>query len=591
MTMSTTEASMLPPGWPAMSIAEAHARLAAPGHPLEVEEVEIRGARTRVWRNQPATVGAVALHAQRYADREFLVYEDERITYGAFLRAVAAFAAELESRGVRTGDRVAIAMRNLPEWAAAFYGASALGAIVTPLNAWWTGSELVYGLEDSGAKVAVVDAERLQRLAETEAALPALERIYVCRAETANHHPRAARWDEVVGPTGAWETLPDRPPPAPTGAADDPATLFYTSGTTGRPKGVLSSHRGFNSNILTLMAVGARRFLRRGETPPAPALDAPQRTSLLCVPLFHVAGCQAALNCTLFAGGRLVMMRRFDPVRAFELIARERVSQAGGVTAIAWQLVEHPARADHDLSSLEMINYGGAPCPPELLRRIVQTFPGVQCRQGWGMTETNGTVTSNNSEDFLNRPESCGVPAATAELQIRDTADGSTVLPTGATGEVWAKGPMCAIGYWNRPDATAETFVDGWVRTGDLGRLDEEGFCYIVDRAKDVLIRGGENISCIEVENALYTHPAVIDAAVVGVPHRVLGEEPAAVVALRPGASATEAELRAHVAAQLAAFKAPVQIRFWPEALPRNATGKVLKAELRRLFVDGQAPA
>jgi long-chain acyl-CoA synthetase len=570
-----------------MSIAEAHARLTAPGAPLETEEVEVRGARIRTWKHQPATLRSVLEHARRFADREFLVFEDERIGYAAFLNAVAVFARELQAAGVHPGDRVAIAMRNLPEWPLAFYAAAAVGAIVTPLNAWWTGAELAYGLSDSGAKVAILDGERLERLGLSLAECPALARIYLAGGEAAG----ATSLETVVGPSRAWAELPETALPDLALEADDPATIFYTSGTTGLPKGVLASHRGFNSNILTLAAVGARRLLRRGETPPPPQANAPQRTILLCVPLFHVAGCQAALNCTLFGGNRLIMMRKFDAERAFELIERERITQAGGVTAIAWQLVEHPARTAYDLSSLEMINYGGAPCPPELLRRLADAFPGVQARQGWGMTETNGTVTSNSGEDFLNRPESCGPAAATAELQVRDPADGRTVLPTGAVGEIWSKGPMSAIGYWNRPEATAETFVDGWVRTGDLGYVDEEGFCFIVDRAKDLLIRGGENISCIEVENALYAHPAVIDAAVVGVPHRTMGEEPAAVVALRPGASASEAELKAHVAARLAAFKAPVQIRFWPDALPRNAAGKILKHELRLLFAKDREPA
>jgi long-chain acyl-CoA synthetase len=212
-------------------------------------------------------------------------------------------------------------------------------------------------------------------------------------------------------------------------------------------------------------------------------------------------------------------------------------------------------------------------------------------RQNLGMTETNASVTTNIGEDFLHRPESCGPAAATAEVQIRDPDDGMTVLPVGAPGEIWAKGPMTAIGYWNRPQATAETFVDGWVRTGDLGRLDAEGFCYILDRAKDMLIRGGENISCAEVENVLYNHPAVAEAAVVGLPHRVLGEEPAAVVRLRPGMSAGEAELRAHVADQLAAFKAPVRILITSEPLPRNPTGKILKPEVRKLLAEAGAAA
>ena len=253
---------------------------------------------------------------------------------------------------------------------------------------------------------------------------------------------------------------------------------------------------------------------------------------------------------------------------------------------IAWQLIEHPARKDYDLSSLESVAYGGAPSAPELVRRISEAFPKSQPGQGWGMTETCATVTSNGAEDYVNRPDSCGPAAPVAELKIMDPADGETELPVGQVGELWAKGPMVVKAYWNKPEATAQTFVDGWVRTGDLARLDEEGFCYIIDRAKDMLIRGGENIYCVEVENVLYDHPAVMDAAIVGVPHKTLGEEPAAVVTLKPGAEATEQELRAHVAEHLAAFKVPIAVKFWHETLPRNPNGKILKNELKKLFED-----
>jgi long-chain acyl-CoA synthetase len=261
------------------------------------------------------------------------------------------------------------------------------------------------------------------------------------------------------------------------------------------------------------------------------------------------------------------------------------------VPTIAWQLIEHPARQNYDLSSLESVAYGGAPSAPELVRRLRETFPKSQPGQGWGMTETCATVTSNGSEDYINRPDSCGPAAAVARLEIRDPEDGKTVLPAGAVGELWSFGPMNCKGYWNKPEATAQTYVAGWVRTGDLARLDEEGFCFIIDRAKDMLIRGGENIYCVEVENVLYDHPAIMDAAVVGKPHRTLGEEPAAVVTLKPGAEATEEELRAHVAERLAAFKVPVEIRFWRETLPRNPNGKILKSELKKLFEAEKAPA
>jgi len=264
------------------------------------------------------------------------------------------------------------------------------------------------------------------------------------------------------------------------------------------------------------------------------------------------------------------------------IIEREKVNVTGGVPTIAWQLIEHPDREKYDLSSLESIAYGGAPSAPELVRKIYDIF-GALPGNGWGMTETSATVTTHSAEDYLNRPTSAGPAVAVADLEIRGE-DGTTVLPTGTVGELWARGPMIVKGYWNKPEATAATFVDGWVRTGDLARIDEEGFLFIVDRAKDVIIRGGENIYSSEVENVLYDHPAVTDAALVGIAHHTLGEEPAAVVHLAPGTSASEAELQSWVRAHLAAFKVPVRIVFCDETLPRNANGKILKKDLKALF-------
>jgi long-chain acyl-CoA synthetase len=273
------------------------------------------------------------------------------------------------------------------------------------------------------------------------------------------------------------------------------------------------------------------------------------------------------------------------------LIEREKVSSTGGVPTIAWQLIEHPARSKYDLSSLVAVTYGGAPSAPELVRKIGETFPGSAPGNGWGMTETTATFTSHLGKDYENRPDSAGPAAPVGEMEIRDPADGVTVLPAGSVGELWVKGPQVVKGYWNKPQATAETFVDGWLRTGDLARVDEEGFLFIIDRAKDMLIRGGENIYCVEVENVLYDHPAVMDAAIVGIPHKTLGEEAGAVVTLKPGGVATEAELRAFVRARLAAFKVPVKIVFWPEMLPRNANGKIVKTELKKVFQPKAEPA
>jgi long-chain acyl-CoA synthetase len=493
---------------------------------------------------------------------------------------------------VRKGDRVAVIMRNLPEWPVAFFAAVLTGAIVTPLNAWWTGPELQYGLADSGTKVAIVDDERLERIAPHLDACPDLARVFVTRLAGEPADARVRRLEEVIGPVNGWGALEPLPTPeVPLGPEDD-ATILYTSGTTGKPKGALGTHRNMTSNIGAGGVSGARNFLRAGQ--PLPEADPhklPQRVTLLVVPMFHATGLSATLCPLVNSGGKIVLMRRWDAEPAMQLIEREKVMSTGGVPTIAWQLIEHPARTKYDLSSLQAVTYGGAPSAPELVRRIAETFPGSAPGNGWGMTETTATFTSHLGKDYENRPDSAGPAAPVGEMQIRDPADGKTVLAAGAVGELWVKGPQVVKGYWNKPEATAETFVDGWLRTGDLARIDEEGFLFIIDRAKDMLIRGGENIYCVEVENVLYEHPAVMDAALVGLPHKTLGEEPAAVVHLRPGGEATEQELRDLVRSRLAAFKVPVKVVFWPETLPRNANGKILKTELKKVFAEQAEPA
>ncbi|WP_439545471.1 class I adenylate-forming enzyme family protein [Sandarakinorhabdus sp.] len=569
--------------WPAMSIAEAHDLLTAPGAPFEMETVPINGRATRAWKNAPPSLAHCFAAGRAHGDKIFLVLEEERVSYEAFARATLALAERLRADGLAKGDRVAVVMRNLPEWPVAFYAASLCGAIVTPLNAWWTGGELEYGLTDSGTKILLIDAERYNRIAEHLPNCPVLERIYVTRAsEQELGDPRAVRLESVIGRPMSWAALPDRaiPDDALSLQPEDDATIFYTSGTTGKPKGALGTHRNICSNIMASGCSQARSILRRGEALPAPDPQAPQKATLLSVPFFHATGCHAVLNPSLVAGAKLVLMRKWDVARAMQLIEEERISSAGGVPTIAWQILEHPDRHKYDLSSLETVSYGGAPSAPELVRQIAGQFkakPG----NGWGMTETSATFTHHMAEDYEHRPDSCGPPVPVCDLEVRD-ADGK-VLPPGTVGELYGYGPNVVKLYWNKPEATAATFIDGWVRTGDLARIDEEGFCYIIDRAKDMLIRGGENIYCVEVENALYEHPAVMDAALVGRPHKTLGEEPVAFVTLAAGASASEDELRAFVAARQAAFKVPVAVHFMDEPLPRNANGKILKTELKKL--------
>ena len=568
--------------FPAMSLAQADAALTRPGSPFETQERDIRGVRTRVWKNAPPTMRELFLLARSHGSKTFVVYDDERVSYEAFGRAALAIAAALQQAGVKKGDRVAIAMRNLPEWPAAFFGCLLAGGVATPLNAWWTGPELQYGLNDSGAKIAFVDRERLERLFEHLHNCPALERVFVSRENEEVAHPSVTKLESIVGAVNSWNLLPDRPLPDVALDPEDDATILYTSGTTGKPKGALGTHRNCTTSVLVRPFGMARGFLRRGEPLPPPDPNAPQKSSLMVVPLFHVTGCHAAMIPSLAMGAKIVFMHKWDPELAMDLIQRERITGAGGVPTIVWQLLEHPALGKYDLSSLESFAYGGAPAAAELVSRLKQKFPNAVLGTGWGMTETSGAFTGHQAEDYVLHPTSCGPALPTGDMKIVD--DAGRELPTGGVGELWVKGPNVVKGYWRNPDATAATFVDGWLRTGDIARLDDEGFCYILDRAKDMLIRGGENIYCIEVENALHEHPAVIDAALVAIPHHSLGEEPGAVVTLKPGTAASEDELRAFVAERLAAFKVPVKILFSADMLPRNPTGKILKSELKRLF-------
>lgn len=566
-----------PAGWPFVSREDCKRILTAPGARFEMEEIDICGVCTRVWKNAPPNLRYIAELGRSHGSREFVIYEQERMTYDGWYRAVARLAGEFQRIGVVKGDRVALAMRNLPEWPVVFFAAVTIGAICVPLNAWWTGHELAYGLQNSGAKVLVCDSERIDRIIPHLPECPELEQVFVARHE-GEYGPKTGALEDIIGTPPDYGKLPEAQIPAVEILPDDDATIFYTSGTTGKPKGALGTHRNLCSNILSSGYNVACAFMRRAEVPPEPE----PKTGLTVIPLFHVTACSAGLMGNVAAGNTLVFMYRWDPVEAFKIIEREKVSSTGGVPTIAWQLLEHPERKNYDLSSLQAIGYGGAPAAPELVRKIREEF-GALPGNGWGMTETMATVTGHSSEDYLNRPTSCGPPVAVSDLKIMDL-DGKREMPVGEIGELWARGPQIVKGYWRNPEATAETFIDGWVRTGDLAWLDDEGFCYIADRAKDMIIRGGENIYSSEVENVLYDHPAVMDAALIGLPHRTLGEEPAAVVHLAPGTTASEGELKQWVEQRLAKFKVPVRIVFSAETLPRNANGKILKNDLRALF-------
>jgi len=557
-----------------LSYDDAAAQVTAPGQRFEMEEIDIRGVPTKVFKNAPRNLRQIFDTARTRSDATFLVYEDERWTFDDVMAAVDGLAAALVERyGVTKGDRVSIGMRNYPEWVISFAAITSIGAVSVSLNAWWTEDELDYALEDSGSKVLIADVERVERSRDSAGRL-GIATIGV-RLPSGADHAGTDRWEDVVV---AGATMPDVDIDP-----DDDATILYTSGTTGRPKGAVSTHRAI-TNALT--AFGCRAAIDRARRPdaPTPGADGTPPAFILIVPLFHVTGCVPVMLSCFSSGIKLVIMYKWDPERALELIEREKVTNFVGVPTQSWDLLESPSFSERDTSSLISVGGGGAPAPPQLVARVDSSFKKARPSLGYGMTETNAYGPGNNGDDYVQRPTSTGRVVPVMEIEVRDPE--GTTLPIGELGEIWFKGPMLIRGYWNKPNATAETIVDGWLRTGDLGRLDEEGFVYVTDRAKDMVLRGGENVYCAEVEAAIYEHPAVYEAAVFGVPHERLGEEVAAAVFVRPGETLTVEELQAHVRERLAPFKVPSRIAMVNEALPRNPAGKILKRELRDAFTD-----
>jgi long-chain acyl-CoA synthetase len=557
-----------------MTYHEACAAVCAPGTPFEIVETEVLGARSKVFAGTPPNLVVLFSLAAARTD-DFIVYEDERWPMQRVLELAGQIGHGLVNElGVEHGDRVAIAMRNYPEWIAAFVAITSIGAIAVPLNAWWVTDEIVFALDDSGAKVVLADDERLARLDEAPAgAITAT--VVAVRAESPLGEGVVALADLLT--PGATMPVVDVAP-------DDDATILYTSGTTGLPKGAVSTHRAVLS---ALMSFAARAMVGALREPGDPDPDQPQTAFMLCVPLFHVTGLVPVMLGSFVSGAKLVVTHRWDPDRALELIERERVTNFVGVPTMSWDLLEAKTFHDRDTSSLRSVGGGGAPMPPELVKRIDDNFAKGRPGLGYGMTETNAYGPQNAGDDFVSHPTSTGRAVPIMDLKVTDP-EGNT-LPTGETGEIWFRSPSLIRGYWNRPDATAETIVDGWLRSGDIGRIDDEGFVYVSDRAKDMVLRGGENIYCAEVEATIYEHPAVYEAAVYGVPDERLGEQLACHVMVRDGRDLTVGELQQFVGERLARFKVPTLVTIVREQLPRNASGKILKRDLRDAMVAGTA--
>jgi long-chain acyl-CoA synthetase len=558
-----------------MSIShqEAISQLTASGSPFETHRIQVGGVEVTAFKNAPGSLREVFNLSRSRGETVFLVYEDERWTFSETMNHVDAIAAMLVHKyGVKKGDRVAIAMRNYPEWVMSFAAILSIGAISVSFNAWWTEDENDFALEDCGAKVLLCDEERAERSTKSVARL-GIHGV-VCRSlkplPTGFDH-----WEDSIMLGEAMPVVEISP--------DDDATILYTSGTTGRPKGAVSTHR---SIIQALMAFSCRttiqnlRYPKDAKDPNGPPSLVP--AFILVVPLFHVTGCIPVMMSCFVGGLKLVIMYKWEPERALQLIEREQITNFVGVPTQSWDLLECPNFSKYDVSSLTNVGGGGAPAPPELVKRVATNFKKGQPGIGYGMTETNAYGPQNTGPDYISHPTSTGRGVPILEIETRND-DGQRLGPN-EIGEIWFKGPHLIRGYWNRPEATAETIVDGWLRSGDLGKIDEEGFVYVLDRAKDMVLRAGENIYSAEVEASIYELAQIYECAVFGLPHERLGEEVACVIMLKPGVTLNADEVRAHVAKNLAGFKVPSRIAFVLEPLPRNASGKILKRELRDTF-------
>ncbi|MBA3810464.1 MAG: acyl--CoA ligase [Caulobacteraceae bacterium] len=552
-------------------LKRAWTELTAPGAPFEIAIVEVGGIALRAYRHAPPDIRALWLSTGAFADRTYLVYRGERLTYGQAHAQADAIAGWLAARGVASGDRVAIAMRNYPEWLLVYWACVSMGVAVVGMNAWWVAEEMDYAIRDCAPKAIFCDPERLARIAECPGLTDGIE-VVVTRLD--EPPPGSVAWSEVIGS--------DLAMPAADIDPDADACIFYTSGTTGFPKGARLTHRGCLANLMSMAFSGqvqALATMRATGVQPDPGAPVPIPIALLPTPLFHVTANNCAAYAVTAAGGTLVLMHRWDPGEALELIERERVTAFAGVPVMARELIGHPDLPRRDTSSLLTLGGGGAQLQPDLVGRIDAEVATARPNTGYGMTETCGIITAVAADFFIDKPDSCGPAMPCYEYKCVD--DEGRAVPPGALGELWVRGVQVIKGYLNRPEETAQAITDGWLHTGDVARVDEDGFIFIVDRKKDMVLRGGENVYCAEVEASIHRHPAVAECCVFGVVDERLGEEVGAAIVLRAGENLGPRELRAHCEGIMARHKIPRYLWFLADPIPRNASGKFLKRQLR----------
>ena len=552
------------------------AQLTAPGAPFELAEEVVDGRTVRVYRNAFRTLPELLSSARAHGDKPFISYLGETWTFDRFFAEVDAVVAQLRAWDVKPGDRVAIAMRNRPEWAVVLVATGLIGAVPAPLNSFGLGEELHAALADVEPCVFACDNDRLTRIGGDT-------RVAGCRilCVGATELPAgAADYQSVVSQAAEPPALPELGP-------DDPALILFTSGATSRAKGALSSQRSVCQALFNIDFIGAFSGMTSPEAVAALMARGLTPTTLTAVPLFHVSGLHAQLLNSLRNGRRLVFVNRWDPAQAIEVIQAERITQFNGAPSMVMQLLSQPGFDDPaQTGTLMGLGFGGAGLFQRVIDELQRRRPNSMSGVGFGLTETNGVGAAASGTLFAYKPHSSGVLSPIVDVRIADAL--GQALPTGEQGEVWLRGVTVMQGYWRDPAATAAAMSEGWFRSGDVGYLDDEGFIFIVDRIKDVINRSGEKIAAAEVESCLLQLPEVLEAAVFAVPDEDTGEMVAAVVSVHEGCKLDAQAVRAHVAANLAAYKVPAVVQVVTEALPRNPAGKLLKRQLRSAFVDGK---
>ena len=545
--------------------ASAMAQLTGPGAPYELAGDADSGL---YYAQAPANLVEALSVARQHGDREFLIYQNERRSFNDLMNEADALAAALQAHGIVKGDRVALAMRNYPEWMAAFIAVTTIGAVIVPVNSWGQPADIAYTVEDAGARVAICDQQRYNGVAQLfqEKGIETL----IARPENK---------DDPRGLAAFVANFHGKTPQPVAIDGDDLALIMYTSGTSGKPKGAASTHGAICQALYNMECAAIAAAMTNGELIGAMLERGFEPTSLLAVPLFHVSGCHAQFLANLRGGRRIVMMYKWDVDQALHYIEQERVTTIAAAPAMLLDLLEAPGFDQVDTSSLFSLGIGGAATPPRVKKLLGDKLPQNFSGTGWGMTETNAQGASLTGRAFFAKAGCSGFPHPIVDIRICD--EEGEAIPEGASGEIWVRSCANIREYWNRPEANAEEFRDGWLKTGDIGYLDDEGFLFLADRAKDMIIRGGENIYPIEIENELLEHEAVKEVAAIGLPHERLGEEVAVVVHLHPGASLDEQGLVDFCRSRLAGYKVPSHVFFSESALPRNATNKILKRELK----------